>query len=189
MVKSPVEPLQAKAIDPSCHGTILIGGVGLSGAALERAQELQARGIVVGGLPPELVSQVEQSSLPVIVTEGIGTVPMSTPIFRLLNTNDGREASISGRVQPRWGVVRPEIVIPSSARTLTPAQAQPGTPLAVGARVRVVRAPHMGAVGTVVALPAHARRVETGGRIQGAEVDLGQEAPVFVPLANLEVLR
>nr|HID15105.1 hypothetical protein [Anaerolineae bacterium] len=189
MVKSPDEPLRAKTIDPSCHGTILVGGASLKEAVLERAQELQVRGLVTGGLPPELVSWVERLPFPIVVTEGIGAIPMSTPIFRLLATNDGREASISGRVQPRWGIVRPEIVIPLPAETLPPAQTQPGMPLTVGARVRVVRAPYIGAVGTVTALPAHARRIETGARVRGAEVDLGQRAPVFVPLANLEILR
>jgi hypothetical protein len=189
IVDSPDELLEAEAIDPSCHGTILVGGIGLSDAALERAEELQVRGIVVGGLPPELVSRVEEVPFPTIVTEGIGKVPMSKPIFRLLRTHDGREASISGRVQPRWGIVRPEIVIPLPAETVPPAQTQPGTPLKVGARVRLVRSPHMGAVGTVVALPVHARRLETGARVHGAEVDMGQDARVFAPLANLEVLR
>ena len=189
IVKSPDEPLQVKAIDPSCHGSILVGGVGVDDAAFERAQELQVRGIVVGGLLPELVSQVEQLPFPVVVTEGIGAVPMSTPIFHLLTTNEGREASISGRIQPRWGAVRPEIIVPLPAETVPPAQTQPGAPLAVGTRVRAVRAPYMGAVGTVVALPVHARRIQTGARVHGAEIDLGQEPPVFIPLVNLEVLR
>jgi len=188
MVKSPDAPLQDKAIDPSCHGTILVSGTVLSKKALERAQELQVRGIVVGGLAPELVPRVEQLPFPVLVTEGIGTIPMSTPAFRLLTTNDGREASISGRTQPRWNIVRPEIVIPLPAETLPPDQTQPGAPLTVGARVRIVRAPYMGAVGTVVALPTHARRIETGARVRGAEVDL-DGTPAFVPLANLEILR
>jgi hypothetical protein len=190
MVETPDELLRGETIDPSCHGTILVGGAGLDEAALRRAQELQARGIVVGGLPPELVTPAEQLPFPVIVTEGIGIVPMSTPIFRLLTTNEGRETSISGRVQPRWNIVRPEIIVPLPAETLpsTP-QRQPGAPLTVGARVRMVRAPHMGVVGTVVALPAHARRIETGAKVRGAEVDVGQGAPIFVPLTNLEILR
>ena len=116
-------------------------------------------------------------------------MPMSAPVFKLLTTNDGREAAISGRVQPRWGVVRPEIIIPLPADSASPIHVQPGTPLAVGTRVRVVRAPHMGAVGTIVALPGRARFIETGARVRGAEVDLGQEKPIFTPLANLEILR
>lgn len=189
MVKSPDEPLEGKAIDPSCQGTILVGGAGLDEEVFEQAEGLQLRGIVVGGLAPELVSRVEQLPFPVIVTEGIGTVPMSTPVFRLLATNDGREASISGLVQSRWDIVRPEVVIPLPAETLPPAQTQPGTPLAVGARVRIVRAPYMGIVGTVMTLPAHPRRITTGAKVHGAAVDLGQGASVFVPLANLEILR
>jgi len=189
MVKNPNESLQAKAIDPSCHGMILVGGAGISDAALRRAQELQVRGIVVGGLPPELLSLVAQLPFPLVATECIGAVPMSTPIFRLLATHDGREASISGRMQPRWGIVRPEIIIPLPAGTLPPTQIQPGAPLTVGTRVRLVRAPYVGAVGTVVALPAHAHPIETGARVHGAQVDIGQEAPVFVPLVNLEILR
>ncbi|MBE9507273.1 MAG: hypothetical protein IMY86_04420 [Chloroflexi bacterium] len=189
MVQSPDEPLRARDIDPSCHGTIIVGGVWLSEAVIERAQELEVRGIVTGGFPPELVPQVGQLPFPIVVTEGIGAVPMSVPTFRLLATNDGREASISGRIRPRWGVVRPEIIIPLPAETVPPAETQPGAPLTVGAQVRVVRAPHMGKVGMVAALPAHPRCIETGGSVYGAEVKLDQEAPVFVPLANLEVLR
>jgi hypothetical protein len=188
MVESPDAPLQGKAIDPSCNGMILIGGTVLSEEALERAQELQVRGIVVGGLAPELIPWVRRLPFPLLVTEGIGTTPMSTPAFRLLATNNGREALISGRTQTRWQVERPEIVIPLPAETLPPDQTQPGVPLTVGARVRIVRAPHMGAVGTVVTLPTHARRIETGARVRGAEVDLGG-TPTFVPLANLEILR
>jgi hypothetical protein len=189
LTKEPKEPLQAKAIDASCHGTILVGGSVLNSATLNKAQEHEVRGIVTGGLPPDLIPLAEQLPFPTVVTEGIGHAPMSTTIFGLITTNDGREASISGKIKPRWGVARPEIVIPLPAETVPPAQTQPGSPLKVGARVRVVRAPYLGAVGTIVALPAHTRRIETGVRVHVAEVDLGQKVPVLVPLANLEVLR
>ncbi|MEE8389844.1 MAG: hypothetical protein V3S14_03480 [Anaerolineae bacterium] len=189
MVKNPDEPLRAHAMDLSCRGMILVGGAGLDNVALEQAQEFQVGGIVVGGLLPELISQVEQLPFPVITTEGIGTTSMSEPVFRLLTTHDGREASISGRTQPRWPTVRPEIIIPLPAATLPPSQMQLGAPLTVGRQVRAVRAPYMGAVGTITALPAHTRRIKTGAKVLGAEVDLGQGAPVFIPLANLQVLR
>jgi len=56
--------------------------------------------------------------------------------------------------------------------------------------VRAVRAPNMGITGTVTAIPTNARRTDTGDKVFGAEVDLGEETPpVFIPLANLEVLR
>jgi hypothetical protein len=188
VVNSPDEPLQAQAIDPSCHGAILVGGSGVSDAGLERARELQARGIVVGGLSPALISRIEQLPFPIIVTEGIGTMPMSAPIFHLLATNADREATISGRVRLRWGAVRPEIIIPLPTDRLPSAPIRSGTPLAVGTQVRLVQAPYMGAVGRIVALPAHTRPIETGAREMAAQVEIGGDTPVLVPLANLEVL-
>lgn len=189
LVKGPDKSIRARDIDPSCHGTIVIGGSEISEAVLERAQELQIRGIVTGGLSPELIPLVKRSPIPIIATEGIGAIPMSEPVFQLLTTNDGREASISGRVRPRWGVVRPEIVITLPAESLPASQAQPGTPLTTGARVRVVRAPYLGQVGTVATIVSHPRQIETDARVRGAIIDLEQKESVFIPLANLEVLR
>lgn len=188
LVKSPDKPLRAKDIDPSCHGTIIIGGSGLDNAVLEHAQELQVRGIVVGGFSPGLIPKANRLPFPIIATDGIGEMPMSEVVFRLLATHEGREASISGEVRTRWGIVRPEIIIPLPAETLPPTLLEAGAPLTPGARVRIVRAPYSGQVGVVTAVPEHARRIETGARVRGAEVKLGQET-VFVPLANLEVLR
>ena len=189
LVDDPKDPLRARALDPSCHGMIIVGGSELNGPALEMAQELQIRGIVTGGLPPELIPQAKELPFPVIVTDGIGKTPMAAPIFRLLKTNDGREAAISGQVQSRWDVVRPEIVIPLPADAELPPQQPPGSPLTVGTLVRAIRAPYTGKSGAVVKLPARPRLIDTGVKVRGAEVDLGQEAPVFIPLANLEILR
>jgi hypothetical protein len=188
LVKTPEKILRAREIDASCHGTIIVGGAGLNEAVLERTQELQVRGIVTGGLSAELLEAAKKLPFPVVVTEGIGSIPMSAPVFQLLTTNDGREASISGRVKPRWGVVRPEVIIPLPAESLPSTQAQPGMPLAVGARVRIVRAPFLGQTGTVAAVIDHTRRLETGAKVRGVEVDLGRGKTVFVPLMNLEVL-
>lgn len=189
LVKSPDRSIRARDIDPSCHGTIVIGGSEINEAVLERAQEIQIRGIVTGGLSPELIPLVKRSPIPIVATEGIGAIPMSEPVFRLLTTNDGREASISGQIRPRWGVVRPEIVITLPAESLPSSQAQPGTPLTAGARVRIVRAPYLGQVGTVVTIVDHPRHIETDARVRGAIIDLEQQDPVFIPLVNLEVLR
>lgn len=188
LVKTPERMLRVKEIDASCHGSIIIGGAGLNEAVLERAQELQVRGIVTGGLSAELIDAAKNLPFPIVVTEGIGSIPMSAPVFQLLTTNDGREASISGQVKPRWGVVRPEVVIPLPAESLPSTQAQSGMPLTVGARVRIVRAPFLGQAGTVAAIIDHTRRLETGAKVRGVEVDLGRGKTVFVPLTNLEVL-
>jgi len=189
VVESPDALLGADVIDATCHGTILIGGADIEDGVLERAQQLQVRGIVTGGLNSALIPLIEKAPFPVVVTEGIGRVPMSMPVYRLLTTNEGRDASISGRVRPRWGAVRPELVIPLPAEDIPPPSVQSGAQVSVGTRVRVVRAPYVGAVGTVVGLPYQPHVIETGASVNVAEIDLGQERRVVVPLANLEILR
>ena len=188
-VETPDQVLGAEAVDPSCHGMILVGGAGVDEEALDQAVELQVQGIVVGGLSPDLIPIAEKLPFPVIATEGMGAVPMAEPIFGLLSTHDGRSASISSRFQARSPVVRPEIIIPLPAGEVPPAETELGAPLSEGAQVRVTRAPHMGITGTVVSLPAHDHLIETGARVRGAEVDVGDGETIFVPLMNLEVLR
>ena len=189
LTDSPSQPIETDMIDPSCYGAILVGGVGLPKNIFEQAEALQIRGIVIGGLEPEALEHAEESPCPVVVTEGFGAVPMSEPLFRLLQTNAGREAAISGYVRLRWNIVRPEVIIPMPTDVVPPVQVQPGSPLAVGSRVRLTRAPNMGATGRVVDMPSRAHTIGTGARVRGARVDLGEREPVFVPLANLEILR
>ncbi|MGD8969634.1 MAG: hypothetical protein PVI07_19175 [Anaerolineae bacterium] len=181
-------PLRARAIDASCHGAILVAGVTRDREALERAEDVEARGIVTGGLCSDLMSFAEQLSFPLIVTEGIGDVAMIRKIFRLLKENEGEEASVSGRVTSRWDGQRPEIIIPKPDTRAPEKEAERGGGITVGTQVRVVRAPHMGTVGTVVGLPWYARRIETGARARCADVDIGQDEPVSIPLVNLDVV-
>ena len=114
---------------------------------------------------------------------------MAAPIFRLLKSNAGREVSISGVTRTRWGVQRPEILIPlpSESKSEPPAF---GTPLAMGVRVRVLRGSLQGRVGQVMALPDLPQQIESGARVRCAEVDLGgDEGRTLIPFANLEIFR
>jgi len=191
MAGDPAAILREEDLDAACQGAILIGGAGLEPGVLKQIGELQVRGIVLGSLAPEMLSGVRESPIPIVVTEGIGRVPMSAPLFHLLAANDGREASVSGRMQTRWNVVRPEVFIPLPADTVpTDSRVRAESPVTVGAQVRVLRLPYMGQVGTIVDLPKFARRIATGARVRGAEVKLeSADLPVFVPLANLEIMR
>ena len=189
LTDSSSQPLEPSMIDPSCHGAIIVGGMGLTNDVFEQAEAFQIRGIVIGGLEPGVLAGAQEMTCPVVVTEGMGAVAMSEPLFRLLQTNDGREASISGEMRVKRNIVRPEIIIPLPTDVVPPAQVQPGAPFTVGSRVRLTRAPNMGAAGKIVDLPSRARVIETGARVKGAIVDLGEQELVFVPLANLEILR
>jgi hypothetical protein len=189
LTDGPNEPVIARMIDPSCHGAVLVGGSGLDSGALEQAAEFQVRGLVLGSLPAEFVDHAQEAPFPVLVTEGIGELPMLDRIFHLLRKQVGHEVSISGKTTVRWGRTRPEIVIPLGSDGDAADRPRLGVPMQVGDHVRIVRDPYLGQSGTVTEIPSLARAVKTGGRQLGAMVDLGRNEAVFVPLANLDALR
>jgi hypothetical protein len=188
LADDPEEKLVAEAMDVGCHGSIIVGGSSVDKEVLERAEQMQVRGIVVGSMGAALRERASDLSFPVIVTEGIGQVPMSSVVFELLRSNAGREASISGVTQLRWGTVRPEIIIPLQERGATPPPQQLGGALEVGDQVRVIRQPYLGSVGQVVSLPSQPRVVDSGARLRGAEVELEEKGKIFVPYSNLELI-
>lgn len=188
MTRGPKEPLQVRAVDPSCHGSVLVAGTIRDAEPLARARDVEVRGLVVGSLSPELISTVEQLPFPVIVVDGLGDLPMMGDAFALLEEYEGMEASISGETESRLTSKRPEVIIPRPNSKPPEDETASYGELTEGVRVRIARAPHLGSVGTVVDIPQYARRIATGARAYCAEVDIGQDEPIFVPLVNLEIL-
>lgn len=186
VVRAPRHPIRAKHIDAAAQGTILVGGSRIEEEALEQAIKMQVRGIIVGGVPPSMISRLEAVDFPVVATEGISAAPMSQTFFDLLRSLDGREAALSGRMQRRWGVERPYVVVPMPAQGGVPVN--PESPLIVGSRVRVLRGPYTGASGVISTMPTSLIQLETGARLPGVQVDFGGKEFALVPFMNLERL-
>ncbi len=186
VVKAPKMPIRVKHIDAASQGAILVGGSRIDENALEQAIEMRVRGIIVGSVAPSLLEKFRQVDFPIIATEGIGSVPMSKAVFKLLRSLKGREAAISGLLNLRWEAARPFIIVPMPAQEAAPVD--PETPLEVGSRVRALRMPYMGRSGVVAELPAAPIQLETGVRLPGAMVDFGREEIAFIPFMNLERL-
>jgi len=153
---------------------------------LEKAEEIGVRGVILGSLPSSLVGFASSPSFPVMIMEGFGEVPISRPLFSLLQQHAGREACM---VSAPYGVrlLRPQVIIPF-LRGEEPPRGE-GPALKEGALVRLVREPYLGKVGYVANLPPQKRRVEWGVEVEGVEVDLEEKGRVFVPLANFELLE
>ncbi len=182
--------LRERHVDASCRGAILVAGLLSDEEVLQQAVEMQVRGIIVGGLAPELLEKALAAPFPVVTTEGIGAIPMSEPVFRLLSTHNGREAAVDGRVGHGSERGRPEIIIPLPAEPKTDSSSSHHVPLKAGDMVRIVRAPYMGRTGTVVEVLSAAVRTATGSGLPAAKVRVqGEEEPLIVPVFNLEVLR
>jgi hypothetical protein len=153
IVKSADAILDAPALEEEAHGEILVAGGGVTEAFLRRADDLRAAGIVTGSLAPELRSLATSVRFPVMVTEGFGTIPMSTAVFDLLTVLNGQEAALNANFQPRGrGAQRPELFVPLVASRMQESDQTQDAPRPVvtgGAVVRGACAPHLGRVGTL----------------------------------------
>ena len=181
-------PLLVGQITGEHAGMVLLGGRTLDAGVIAQAVENRVRGVIVGSVRGDLLPLLRESGLSVMVTEGFGDMPMHPEAFELLSACAGQEVCL----QPSTGVddktQRPEVFCfaPGPER---PALAEPSESLSIGAWVRVLRAPYQNAVGEIVSLPRHSRRLASGVMAWGAEVNLEAVGTVFVPLENLEIVR
>lgn len=114
--------------------------------------------------------------------------PMAEPLFQLLQQAEGREASLFGQSSGAEGN-RPEIIIPLPVNQSLESLASQMPVLAAGDQVRILRAPYAGQVGRVAAIHAQPRRSTIGIQTPGADVELDGGEVVFIPMANLDLLR
>lgn len=166
------------------RGTIVVGGTLRDPRVLYRASHFRLSGLVVGSIAPELASLGVALRLPIVVTEGLGEIPMAGPVFELLRQHHGRYAAIAG---PQGeGQSGPELVIPlpdeGPLMALVPAQA-----IEPGDIVRLTRPPFMGAIAQVIALSGHPQETAIGTHADGAEVRLQDGRRAFVPYVNMEL--
>lgn len=187
--------LDAEPLEGDTRGTILVSGGGVTEALLKRANELQASGIVTGSLAPGLRTLAGSINVPVLVTEGFGSAPMSLPVFDLLSALNGQEAAINARYQPRGRqAAQPELFVPLAASRMQESdQLVEAEPLVVagGARVRGVTMPYLGRVGTLPQeLALEWVSTDGGMQLPGVTVEwndgLGERETV--PWTNLELI-
>lgn len=195
----PDEELQDLHIPENAAGAILVGGARPTVAALRRAAELGAQGLVTASIDDATLREYlgydigialtgdERVPLTLIVTEGFGKLELSARVRELLAECEGMSAAINGATQVRAGAVRPEIVV-ARPELVAEARTVDARGLAIGALVRIIRVPYFGARGTVVALPDAPQRIPTGALTRVANVRLEGGEEVCVPRANLELL-
>jgi hypothetical protein len=64
-----------------------------------------------------------------------------------------------------------------------------GSGLEVGMAVRIIREPHFGAIGKVVALPVDLQKIETEASVRVLKVELEDKQIVALPRANVEMIE
>ncbi|MCX7861208.1 MAG: hypothetical protein N2385_14035 [Chloroflexus sp.] len=204
----PTEPITETMIDAQSMYAVIIGGSGISAAALRKAVEHQVRGIIIGSIAESELRAFFQwakrapwpigarnwqwsgnitSPLTIVLTEGIGAAPMSGLLFELLANNDRREVFIESSTSLRQPHRRPRVIIPLS-RSSTTSLEPPRPPLRTGALVRLLDHDHLGQIGHVRSLPALPQRLPSGVRTAAAEVLLSSGEAIWLPRSCVEVI-
>lgn len=202
-VEKPSDVLTEAKIGDEARGKVLVGGSHVSTKVLRHAIAKGARAVVIGGFDDHdlreflgydlgvAITGSEEKGLTLVVTEGFGEIPMANRTFDLLKSCEGRKVSVSGATQIRAGVLRPEIVAP---RTADPSAGKGGGShehggLELGSQIRVIREPHFGRLGKVVALPPELVALETEAKVRVLEVDFGNGSRAMLPRANVEMIE
>jgi hypothetical protein len=196
------QELTADLITQDMTGCIIIGGARMTVEAIRRAREVNAAGIISGGIDDQDLKELlgydlgvaitgrENLGITVIVTEGFGEIAMAERTHAMLCELEGEEASINGATQIRAGVMRPEIIIPmeSAPAGLKEAQFEEGQ-LKAGRLLRVIRDPWFGMIGKVSDLPTKPHVLGSGSKARVLEVTFPSGEKAIVPRANVELIE
>jgi hypothetical protein len=202
VVDGPGSPLEASLITPEHKGKIIVGGSHVQWDGLQKAIDVGASGIVVGGFDdPDLkrllgkdlgvaITGHEDLATALILTEGFGEIAMAHGTFDLLKSREGLKASVNGATQIRAGVIRPEIVVPlegDAASLVEGAHATTG--LEIDSLIRVIREPYFGSLGKVIDLPNELQKMESESMVRVLKVQFEDGSEALLPRANVEMIE
>jgi len=182
LATDPFGDLRPGGIDVGRTGSILVVGSRIDAEALTRARAMGVRGIVAASIAGKDLRDFQASEqrqraalhvpepFGVLALDGALRRPIATPVAALLERLAGREVALL--VDP------PALVFDASGVDL---------PAVPPDWVRVHSGPNLGAEGRVLELVG-LRRFTGGVHLEAARVELDGEAPIEMPLGDLERL-
>lgn len=190
---APDTALTQAMLEPNLREAIVAIGRLADAAPLKALKELGVRGLILGTAPVDQLPALQALAFPVVVVDGFSERGFSGSALTLLSGNAGRQVWLNAQPANPLTGARPEAIIPLPAGQ-TPPPPLEGEPLQEGKRVRVLRGPEAGAVGTLLGLSPRPMPLANGLRAPVAAVALnetqeGVRPTVTVPFANLELLE
>lgn len=187
MLETPDTVLTPNRLDVSLRGSIILGGIVKDMDTLQAVADLPARGLIASSLHPSLIQKAREMRFPIILTEGMGTLPMNSAAYKLLTTNAKRDVTINAEVYDRYTGARPEVIIPLPITSEPPLSHEVET-FAPGLQVRMRRPPAMGMIGSILAIKPGLTVLPSGLRAPAADVKLENGETITAPLINMEVV-
>ena len=169
------------------RSSVLLAGQCSQRKALEQAQQIPIRGLILGSLDTRLLPIAERMDYPILLTEGFGAMPMNSSAFQLLRGHVGADVSLNAQGGNEYEGLRPEVFIPLEQAGQPPESVEI-QPFRVGLQVRILSNPYQGQVGQITAMMPASTLFASGIRAMAAEISLEDGSEAILPLANLEVL-
>ena len=203
VASGPGDVLAPEDIGPECEGKVILGGSLATAAALKKAIEVGAVGVIAGGFHDRdlrnflgfdlgvAITGHETLGVTLVVTEGFGEMPMAQATFELLASREGMLASVNGATQIRAGVIRPEIIIPRPGKVMAKVGVEEvdESNLEVGSRVRAIREPYFGKLGEVTSLPVELQILDSEAKVRVLGVKFDDGGEDVIPRANVELIE
>ena len=197
-VNSSYDTLKTEDLNESHRNKIIVFPGKIDGSVLYAAKNFDINGIIGASIiDSELmnflgydigvaVTGEEKIPFTLIITEGFGSLKMPGRTENLLKSLDGKYAAINGATQIRAGVIRPELIVPKSGQKEN--SEEMNHELKIGTRVRLIRRPNFGKIGTVSKLQEQPVVIETGSKVRVLNVKIENGNEVTVPRANVEII-
>ncbi len=202
LVDGPDAELLPEQIDNSCKDKIIVGGSMVRLPAIKKAIQVNAKGIVIGGIDDQDLKDLlgydigvaitghEEIGLTLVLTEGFGPIKMAAKTYEILKEFEGYKTSMHGKTQIRAGVMRPEIIIPIPFKEEElKAKEKEISGLKIGSIIRIIREPHFGEICEVTALPEELVVVESETKVRVLKAKMDDGIEVTVPRANVEAIE
>jgi hypothetical protein len=188
LIKQAEDILTVDQIDIDLRGTVVFAGYCGDEQVLHAAAELPLRGLILSSMAASLIPLAEEISLPIVIIEGFGLLPINSSAFNLLITSDRREIAVNAEKLDSYANQRPEVFISLPVNQMVH-EPRDATLFSPGQKVRMVRAPYQSQIGTLITLTPGLEALPNGIKTTSAEVELENSIKVKLPLANLEVLE
>lgn len=188
LIKKVEDILTVDQLDIDLRETVVFAGFCGDEQVLRAAAELPLRGLILSSMASSLIPLAEELSIPIVILEGFGLLPVNSSAFNLLITSERREITLNAEKIDKYALQRPEVFI-SLPVNQTVHEPRDATLFSPGQKVRVVRAPYQSQIGTLITLKPGLEVLPNGIKATSAEIELENSIRVKLPLANLEVLE
>lgn len=179
------EELTPEKIDVTFRGSILMGGYCKQKEVIQAAEELNLKGLILSSMSASLISAAMNCTIPILLIEGFGTIPMNQRAYELIKSNEGNLASIN-TIYSQKNDERPEIIIQLSVDDSPSSEV---SVLQKGSVVRINSGANQGKAAILRKINESKSNLPNGIKTTCGIVELDGEDLISVPLANLDILE